>query len=640
MEKAQKDQHAYERAKIKEIRAIHKREIASAADAATSLKDETAVWKDLLPGYKIRELSEGDKQQMKSAEVRGLESVEQTMLQYYRKFLGNLVGLAHKRSEDIQHIVVSCLCDLLPQAQEFNFGSSVIDIVVDRASSRNLSIAGMCVTAVRHLLSQPTASEAVLTCLQCIADQVKERGELVSPRLVASLLYVRVKMVNVDSREVQREKQERERRRKQDKKLAGKMEAADAENSRVKEAQLQTNILQKVITTYLRILNTCRTASRFRQSMLLGPTMEGLAKFAHLIDYSLFDLLLQAIRQALDSPATTLAAVLHGIITVSTLAEQHQQNATSSAGVSVDISSYYEDLYRALPEALDCSSHHDDRSRVDVDRNDVEEGARADSASTAASTRIGKPGELVRNTLRERTDRSALAIRACEMLLLRPRRLPLPRVAAFTRRLGLLSAHCPPHVCVSVLALVRAVGVKYPRVAEALRGDDAAASSGSFRWDTDMPDHANALESTGWEMCLLPKSFHPLERDYAAAVLKDLKKSSQQHQPKQTLLGVDFNKAVREYDVSSGGFSPLPPSANSSMQRRRKARAKQDVELADEPLPDYAPPPAKRPRTDAPAAAAPTAPSADRSSAAAGSMPDPKTLRRKRRGGAAARKAK
>eukprot|EP00662_Eupelagonemidae_sp_cell21_P024632 gene24632-5592_t len=174
----------------------------------------------------------------------------------------------------------------------------------------------------------------------------------------------------------------------------------------------KTQMLNKVITTYLR-----RPLPR-RQSLLLGPTMEGLAKFAHLIDHGLFDLLLKAIRDALDSPATTLAATLHGIVT------QQQQDASASAGIAVDISSL--PLHRVLPAAMDCSSHHDERSKVDEEEVDAADGgasAAADAATVHYGPRVtmfaGRGAAAPRNTLRERTERAALALRACDLLLLR-----------------------------------------------------------------------------------------------------------------------------------------------------------------------------------------------------------------------------
>eukprot|EP01061_Rhynchopus_euleeides_P029899 TRINITY_DN4952_c0_g1_i4.p1 TRINITY_DN4952_c0_g1~~TRINITY_DN4952_c0_g1_i4.p1 ORF type:complete len:192 (+),score=34.81 TRINITY_DN4952_c0_g1_i4:78-653(+) len=191
MERNYGEDHGYTLTRIKELRAIHKREVTSLSDAAQNLRDECQVFIDILPGYKIKEMTEAEKSQMKSKDVRSLQDVEQKILFYYRKFLGNLVGLAHKKSEEAQFMAVSCLCELLPVAQDFNYGSQIIDTVVDRANSRHPRLSHICVQAIRELLSAPHATDAVLSCLQCISDSVKDRQSAVNHRLLASLVCVR-----------------------------------------------------------------------------------------------------------------------------------------------------------------------------------------------------------------------------------------------------------------------------------------------------------------------------------------------------------------------------------------------------------------------------------------------------------------
>ena len=286
MEKNHGDDHSYTRRRLKELRVIHKREVASSSDAAKNLRDEARVFQDVLPGYKIKELTDEEKGQMRSKDVRNLQDVEQTILFYYRKFLGNLVGLAHKRNEEAQYVALNCLCDMLPYAQDFNYGSSVIDTIVNHASSKSPRLSSMCVQAIRDLLSAPTPTDAVLSCLQCISDQVKERGPLVSHRLLSSLMCVRIKIMDVFARDLSKEKQQKKQQKNEDKELAKMMDKGSAKLSRVEIAKLQTTMLNKIITTYLRTLEVCRTAPRYRQSLLLQPTMEGLAKYAHMIDFS------------------------------------------------------------------------------------------------------------------------------------------------------------------------------------------------------------------------------------------------------------------------------------------------------------------------------------------------------------------
>eukprot|EP01060_Flectonema_neradi_P039607 TRINITY_DN8790_c0_g1_i1.p1 TRINITY_DN8790_c0_g1~~TRINITY_DN8790_c0_g1_i1.p1 ORF type:complete len:624 (+),score=94.70 TRINITY_DN8790_c0_g1_i1:43-1914(+) len=581
MERDHGDAHSYTLGRLKQLRAIHKREITSIGDAAKNLRDEAEIFTDILPGYRIKELTEAEKGQMQSKEVRSLQSVEQTILFYYRKFLGNLISLAHKKSDDTQMVAVSCLCEMLPVAQDFNFGSAVIDIIVDRANSRVPKLANMCIACVRDLLSAPTPTEATLSCLQCISDSVKDRGAAVNHRLIQSLMFVRLRVIDIHARDISREKKQLQADKKKDKELAKIASHGEAKLSRVQQAQLQTNMLNKVITTYLRAIEAAKkSTSRYRQSMVLAPTMEGLAKFANLIDHSLFDLLLQAIQDVMESEATTTATKLNGIITVATLAQQIQIQSNAidggAGGMSIDIAPYYEYLFQALPKAFDVSSHHDDASRVDKAVEDELETPN-DDATTAVSFYApgkgkGNKTDPARNTLKERQERSSLALTACKLLLLVPKKVSLKRVAAFCRKLEILSVQCPPNISASVMGFVHSCLLKYPSIGVIHDGGDDTLGA-AYDPHAESPDHVNALGSLSWETTLLRKSYHPFVREYASTVLRNHKGIMSGGQKSKfgahtgVLMGFSFEKGIRKYDVSSGDFNPLPAEQNKRMDR-------------------------------------------------------------------------
>ena len=313
MEKNHGEDHGYTMTRIKELRAIHKREVSGLSDAAQNLRDEASIFVDILPGYKIKELTDQEKSQMKSKDVRNLQAVEQKILMYYRKFLGQLVGLAHKKSEDAQYIALTCLCEILPAAQDFNFGSSVIDTIVNSANSRHPRLANMCVSSVRTILSAPHPTEAVLSALQYISDCVKDRGHGVNHRLLASLVCVRIRVMDVHARDIVKEKKIKKQQKKEDKELAKILEKGQASVGRVELLKLQTNMLNKVITTFLRTLEVCKTAPRYRQSMLFGPVMEGLAKFAPMIDFRYFHIFFSPFDNECDQGDLSTRGLVHHI---------------------------------------------------------------------------------------------------------------------------------------------------------------------------------------------------------------------------------------------------------------------------------------------------------------------------------------
>ena len=580
MERDHGDAHSYTLGRLKQLRAIHKREVTSIGDAAKNLRDEAEIFGDILPGYRIKELTEAEKGQMQSKEVRSLQSVEQTILFYYRKFLGNLVSLSHKKSDDTQMVAVSCLCELLPVAQDFNFGSAVIDIIVDRANSRVPKLANMCIACVRDLLSAPTPTDATLSCLQCISDSVKDRGASVNHRLIQSLMYVRLRVIDIHARDISREKKLLQSEKKRDKELAKISSHGEAKLSRVQQAQLQTNMLNKVITTFLRAIEAAKkSTSRYRQSMILAPTMEGLAKFANLIDHSLFDLLLKAIQDVMESDATTTATKLNGIITVATLAQQIQIQCSATdggGGMSIDIAPYYEFLYRVLPQAFDVSSQHDDASRVDKAEEDEHSTPHDDQTTVVSMFAPGRTKnnkmDPPRNTLKERQERSTLALTACKLLLLVPKKVALKRIAAFCRKLEIISLQCPPYISASIISFVHTCMLKYPSIGVIHDGGDDTLGV-AYDAHAESPDHVNALSSLSWETTLLRKSYHPFVREYAATVLRNHKGILSNGQKSKfgahagTLMGFTFERGVKLYDVSQGDFKPLPAEQNKRMDR-------------------------------------------------------------------------
>ena len=127
----------------------------------------------------------------------------------------------------------------------------------------------------------------------------------------------------------------------------------------------------------------------------------------------------------LESDYITTAAAINGIITVSELANSTQRDSSSSENITVDIAPYYEHLYAAIPHALDTSAHHDDTSRVDKEQNFDEKGKLTDDATSAVSMVAprGRKSDPPRNTLRERTERARLVLKACDLMLLAPKKV-------------------------------------------------------------------------------------------------------------------------------------------------------------------------------------------------------------------------
>ena len=118
-----------------------------------SLLSLLEVFKDIVPGYRIRELTDEEKQAKVTKEVGKLRDFEESLLSNYRHYLQNLEEIINgcfkiKRKKvdrgkkvvcDVLRpvytlgvLATKCLCDLLLSVPDFNFRNNIITVIVPR----------------------------------------------------------------------------------------------------------------------------------------------------------------------------------------------------------------------------------------------------------------------------------------------------------------------------------------------------------------------------------------------------------------------------------------------------------------------------------------------------------------------------
>ena len=115
------------------------------------------IFKDILPGYKIRPWTEKESQQNVSKEVQQLRDYEETLLKQYKLYLDylnesirvnyRLIFSARKNGEkpisesdkssliSLNVILVRCLCKFLQRLSQFNFANEIIEWLVEQLTS-------------------------------------------------------------------------------------------------------------------------------------------------------------------------------------------------------------------------------------------------------------------------------------------------------------------------------------------------------------------------------------------------------------------------------------------------------------------------------------------------------------------------
>jgi nucleolar complex protein 3 len=94
-----------------------------------ALATQLAVYKDVIPGYRIRPLSEEDMEVKVSKEVKKLRAYEQALVAGYQAYIRELAKLAQSgkggASRDggpsLGSVAISCACALLVAVPHFNF---------------------------------------------------------------------------------------------------------------------------------------------------------------------------------------------------------------------------------------------------------------------------------------------------------------------------------------------------------------------------------------------------------------------------------------------------------------------------------------------------------------------------------------
>lgn len=456
------------------------------------------VFKDIIPGYPIRKLSEKEQGVKLSKEVKQLRDFEEGLLKYYQQYLQILEatvqefvknqkttssnGVLQKQaaSESVMLVAVQCMCDLLTSLPHFNFHTNLVAVLVPRMNDKSLDgqISKLCYNAFVTLFKQDSVGSVSLETVRVISKFVKSKGFRVQPCVLETFLSLRINQVDIQSLKKHNEKKtavelkieknknrmekklkgkmsKKEKKRKREmKKLDKELQETEAVESQQKRAKLQTEILKFVFVTYFRVLKTVG------HSPLLSPVLEGLAKFSHLINVDFFSDLMAALQTLLNNKELTLRETLNCVLTaIKILSGQGE-------ALNIDPRGFYNTLYSDLLNVhVGCSSQ------------DV---------------------PVVLQCLEE-------------MLKKRRKQVPIQRVAGFVKRLCTVSLQSQANGALSFLSYVKSFLQFHPKVQALL--DSESMGTGLFRPDVNDPELSNADSTTAWELALLESGhFHPAVR--------------------------------------------------------------------------------------------------------------------------------
>ncbi|KAJ7987723.1 hypothetical protein DPEC_G00329450 [Dallia pectoralis] len=444
------------------------------------------VFKDIVPSYRIRPLTEAEKGLKVKKDTLQLREFEEGLVSQYKFFLENLEQTVRdwkqkkrKRRESVSlqsykglaEVAIRCICELLVALPHFNFHNNIIVMLVPLMNDPIKRVSDMCCEAVKTLLKQDKQGQASLGTVKVISGMVKSRNYDVRPEVLKVLLCLRIKEADLKRdtddtaprkkamkyKEKQKTLSRMQRKwKKAEEKLEKELLEADASENKDQKIKLHTETLNMVFLIYFRILK------KAEKSILLSSVLEGLAKFAHLINLEFFDDLLNVLQHHIQSGDLTYRESLHCI--------QTAFNILSGQGdvLNIDPLKFYTHLYKTLLK-LNAGATNDDISIV---------------------------------------------LRCLDVMLTKRRKqVTLQRALAFVKRLSTLSLHTLPNATVGILASNRTLMHTFPKCDILL--DNEAQGSGVYLPELDEPEYCSPQNTALWEMHTLKKHYHPVVRRFA-----------------------------------------------------------------------------------------------------------------------------
>lgn len=507
-----------------------------------ALATQVAIYKDIIPGYRIRPLSEEKMQEKISKEVKKLRHFEQKLVSGYEQYVKHLAKLAKSSGSDreqaagVAKVAVSCACNLLTAVPHFNFRGELLKILIGKLSTRKVDADFVrCREAMETLFENDEDGVAALEAVTMLTKMMKSRNYHFDESVLNTFLHLRLlsefaqkasyhsvdkaEELQVNGKKMKQKREFRTKRLrkelKEKKAIEKEFKEADAAVSHEERDRMQAETLKMVFVAYFRILKA-------RSPKLMGAVLEGLARYAHLINQDFFGDILEALRDIIQTAELSAAAAVEEdedaesdeeddnevpernltresllcVITAFALLEG-QDGAKTASALKLDLSYFITHLYRTLhPVALNPD--------IELSANSLHLADPNLGTSHAATAKINVQTTIV------------LLIRSLSSILLPAssiRAVPPLRVAAFAKQLMTISLHLPEKSCTAMLGLLNRVTKTHGKKVAPLWNSEERRGDGVFDALKAEIEGSNPFAGTVWEGELLRRHFCPGVRE-------------------------------------------------------------------------------------------------------------------------------
>ncbi|XP_050107043.1 nucleolar complex-associated protein 3-like isoform X1 [Malus sylvestris] len=472
-----------------------------------------AVFKDIIPGYRIRLPTEKEMEMKVSKDVKKMRLYESTLLSVYKAYLQKLAAL--EKQPSFQHVAFRCICTLLEAAPHFNFRESLLGVVIRNIGSPDDVVRKLCCSTVKSLFTNEGKhnGEATVEAVRLIANHVKAQNCQMHPDSLEVFLSLsfdedlgraardeKFKPQSKKSKkkkhyEEARQQKENEKKRSRQELLAKTREEVVADYKAVAFAPdvmerrgMQTETLSAVFEIYFRILkHTMQSAARSEANVgsststpephpLLAPCLKGLGKFSHLIDLDFMGDLINYLKKLAsaggDSENTSKCLTVSERLCCCIVAFKVMRSNLDA--LNVDLQDFFVQLYNIILEY--------------------------------------RPGR----------DQGEVLAEALKMMLCDDRQHDMQKAAAFVKRLATFSLCSGSAESMAALVTLKHLLLKNVKCRNLLENDAGGGSvSGSvakYHPDASDPNLSGALASVLWELNLLAQHYHPAISNMASSI--------------------------------------------------------------------------------------------------------------------------
>ncbi|PON58290.1 Nucleolar complex-associated protein [Trema orientale] len=521
-----------------------------------------AVFKDIIPGYRIRLPTEKELQMKVSKDVKKMRYYESTLLSSYKAYLQKLSVLVKQSS--FQQVAIRCICTLLDAVPHFNFRESLLGVVVRNISSPDEVVRKLCCSTIKSIFTNEGkhGGEATGEAVRLIADHVKAHNCQLHPDTIEVFLSLSFyedlgrsekadEKNNVKNKKGKKRKSLEEpgqlpvndRKRSKQEVMTKMREEVEADYKSaaftpdiMERRRMQTETLSAVFETYFRVLkhtvqptassseaNASPSAGSCGSHPLLAPCLRGLGKFSHLIDLDFMGDLISYLRRLAsggNGSESTSVKSLSVSERLQCCIVAFKVMKSNLEALNVDLQDFFVQLYNIILEY--------------------------------------RPGR----------DQGEVLAEALKIMLCEDRQHDMQKAAAFVKRLATFSLCFGSAESMAALVTLKHLLQKNVKCRNLLENDAGGGSvSGSiakYQPYASDPNLSGALASVLWELNLLSKHYHPAISTVASGI------SSMSVAPNQVYLSnISPIQAFKDLSLEQESLTPPTDLLKSNGKRKR-----------------------------------------------------------------------